>query len=188
MRTARILTWPPSRIWTVSARSWNPNSWSRMIKELVDKLTEQAMSRGDHLRQLAAQLTMLAALEDSVALGISRVMGTASSGGSIASTAAGSHAPSAAATAPSAAPSTPLRDLSSHEAATALLRAAATTSASSRACSGNSFVRVSVRRCDPGLHGRHSGSPETALEDPVHPVEDPVNSLHYPVSSLGCPT
>ena len=33
------------------------------------------MSRGDELRQLAAQLSVLAALEDSIALGLSRVMG-----------------------------------------------------------------------------------------------------------------
>ena len=38
------------------------------------------MSRGDELRQLAAQLSVLAALEDSVALGLSRVMGPAGSG------------------------------------------------------------------------------------------------------------
>ena len=35
------------------------------------------MSRGDELRQLAAQLSVLAALEDSIALGLSRVMGPA---------------------------------------------------------------------------------------------------------------
>ena len=53
---------------------------------------------------------------------------------------------------------------------------------------GDSFARVSAWRRDPGLHERHSGLPETALEDPVNPFEDPVNSLHYPVSSLGGPT
>ena len=58
------------------------------------------MSRGDHLRQLVAQLTMLAALEDSIALGISRVMGTAGSAGSSASAAAGLSAASAAVAAP----------------------------------------------------------------------------------------
>ena len=46
------------------------------------------MSRGDELRQLAGQLTALAALEDSIALGLSRVMGTAGSGRSAAPTAA----------------------------------------------------------------------------------------------------
>ena len=40
----------------------------------------------------------------------------------------------------------------------------------------------------PCLHERHSGSPETALEDPVNPFEDPVVLLHYPVSFLGDPT
>ena len=84
------------------------------------------MSRGDDLRRLAAQLTALAELEDSVAVGISRVLGSAG-------TAAGSHAASAAATASLVASSTSLRELSSHEAATALPRAAATTAASSRA-------------------------------------------------------
>ena len=84
------------------------------------------MSRGDDLRGLAAQLTALAELEDSVAVGISRVLGSAG-------TAAGSHAASAAATASPVASSTSLRELSSHEAAMALLRAAATTAASSRA-------------------------------------------------------
>ena len=38
------------------------------------------MSRGDGLRQLAAQLSVLAALEDSIAVGLSRVMGPASPG------------------------------------------------------------------------------------------------------------
>ena len=80
-------------------------------------------SRGDGLRRLAAQLAVLAELEDSVAVGISRVLGSAG-------TAAGSHAASAATPAAS---STSLRELSSHEAATALPRAAATTTASSRA-------------------------------------------------------
>ena len=83
------------------------------------------MSRGDDLRRLAAQLTALAELEDSVALGISRVLGSAG-------TAAGSHAASAAATASPVASSTPLLEPPNHEAATALLRAAATTSASSK--------------------------------------------------------
>ena len=85
------------------------------------------MSRGDELRQLAVQLTTLAALEDSIALGLSRVMGTAGSGRSAAPTAAGSPTASAAAAAPSAEPSP------SHEAAASLLRTAALTSASSRA-------------------------------------------------------
>ena len=74
------------------------------------------MSRGDDLRRHAAQLTALAELEDSVAVGISRVLGSAGT-----------------ATASPVASSTSLRELSSHEAATALPRAAATTAASSRA-------------------------------------------------------
>ena len=76
------------------------------------------MSRGDDLRRLAAQLTALAELEESIAHGLSRVMGSAGSGGSAASTA------SAAATASPAASSTPLRERSGQVAATALLRAA----------------------------------------------------------------
>ena len=58
------------------------------------------MSRGDDLRQLAAQLTMLAAFEDSIAQGISRVMGATGPGGSSASAAAGLSAAPAAAAAP----------------------------------------------------------------------------------------
>ena len=38
------------------------------------------MSRGDELRQFAAQLSVFAALEDSIAVGLSRVMGPASPG------------------------------------------------------------------------------------------------------------
>ena len=68
----------------------------------------------------AAQLTALAELEDSVAVGISRVLGSAGTA-------------SAGATASPVVSSTSLRELSSHEAATALPRAAATTTASSRA-------------------------------------------------------
>ena len=72
------------------------------------------MSRGDDLRRLAAQLTALAELEESIAHGLSRVMGSAGSGGSAASTA------SEAATASPAASSTPLRERSGQVAATAL--------------------------------------------------------------------
>ena len=61
------------------------------------------MSRGDELRQLAAQLSVLAALEDSIALGLSRVMGPAGPGRAAAPPDAGS--PSApAVNAASAAP------------------------------------------------------------------------------------
>ena len=48
------------------------------------------MSRGDEVRQLAAQLSVLAALEDSIALGLSRVMGPASPGRAATSPDAGS--------------------------------------------------------------------------------------------------
>ena len=48
------------------------------------------MSRGDELRQLAAQLSVLAALEDSIALGLPRVMGPASPGRAAVSPDAGS--------------------------------------------------------------------------------------------------
>ena len=41
---------------------------------LVLRAPVSHMSRGDELRQLAAQLSVLAALEDSIALGLSRVM------------------------------------------------------------------------------------------------------------------
>ena len=63
------------------------------------------MSRGDELRQLAAQLSVLAALEDSVALGLSRVVGPAGSGRSAASLTTGSPSAPAATAAPSVATS-----------------------------------------------------------------------------------
>ena len=44
----------------------------------LDRVLARLMSRGDELRQLAAQLSVLAALEDSIAVGLSRVMGPAS--------------------------------------------------------------------------------------------------------------
>ena len=144
-----------------------------------------AMSRGDDLRQLAAQLTMLATLEDSIVLGISTVMGTAGSGGSAAPTAAGSPAATTAATASSAASSTPLRNLSSHVAATALLRAATTTSASSRARSRSrspvpqpkraprrsSSTATSVRgSAATSAHSSwHAGSPAPHMEQAMAP-------------------
>ena len=79
------------------------------------------MSRGDELRQLAAQLSVLAALEDSIALGLSRVMGPAGPGRAAAPPDAGS--PSApAANAASAAP--PVVPSPSHEVAASLLRSA----------------------------------------------------------------
>ena len=85
------------------------------------------MSRGDKLRQLAAQLSVLAALEDSIALGLSRVMGPAGSGRSAGPSAAGSPSVPAATAAPSVVPSP------GHEVAASLLRSATLTSASSRA-------------------------------------------------------
>ena len=87
------------------------------------------MSRGDELRQLAAQLSVLAALEDSIALGLSRVMGPASPGRAAASPDAGSPsapAVNAAAAAPPVVPSP------SHEVAASLLRSASLRAASPR--------------------------------------------------------
>ena len=49
-------------------------------KEKHDKIGACLMSRGDELRQFAAQHSVLAALVDSIALGLSRVMGLASPG------------------------------------------------------------------------------------------------------------
>ena len=87
------------------------------------------MSRGDELRQLAAQLSVLAALEDSVAVGLSRVMGPASPGRGAASPVSGSPlvpaAPAAsAASAPAPSPS--------HEVAASLLRSASLRASSPR--------------------------------------------------------
>ena len=82
------------------------------------------MSRGDELRQLAAQLSVLAALEDSIAVGLSRVMGPASPGRvSVPPDAGSPSAPvvQAAAAAPPVVPSP------SHEVAASLLRSASLT-------------------------------------------------------------
>ena len=84
------------------------------------------MSRGDELRQLAAQLSVLAALEDSIALGLSRVMGPAGSGRSAAPPAAGPSSAPAATAAPPVVPSP------SHEVAASLLRSASLRAASPR--------------------------------------------------------
>ena len=93
------------------------------------------MSRGDELRQLAAQLSVLAALEDSIALGLSRVLGPAGPGRAAAPPDAGS--PSApAANAASAAP--PVVPSPSHEVAASLLRSPA-------------LAPVLLRRC-PNVH------------------------------------
>ena len=87
------------------------------------------MSRGDELRQLAAQLSVLAALEDSIAVGLSRVMGPASPGrGAVPPDIGSPLAPAApaAAAVPAAAPSP------SHEVAASLLRSASLRVASPR--------------------------------------------------------
>ena len=87
------------------------------------------MSRGDELRQLAAQLSVLAALEDSIAVGFSSVIGSASPGRGAASPVTGSPlvpaAPAAsAASAPAPSPS--------HEVAASLLRSASLGASSPR--------------------------------------------------------
>ena len=87
------------------------------------------MSRGDELRQLAAQLSVLAALEDSIAVGLSRIMGPASPGRAAVPPDAGSPlAPAvpAAAAVPATVPSP------SHEVAASLLRSASLRAASPR--------------------------------------------------------
>ena len=87
------------------------------------------MSRGDALRQLAAQLSVLAALEDTIAVGFSSVMGPASPGRAAVPPDAGSSlAPAvpAAAAVSAAAPSP------SHEVAASLLRSASLRASSPR--------------------------------------------------------
>ena len=87
------------------------------------------MSRGDELRQLAAQLSVLAALEDSIAVGLSRVMGPASPGrGAVPPDTGSPLAPAApaAAAVPAAVPSP------SHEVAASLLRSASLRATSPR--------------------------------------------------------
>ena len=88
------------------------------------------MSRGDELRQLAAQLSVLAALEDTIAVGLSRVMGPASPGrGAVPPVIGSPLAPAApAAAAVPAAVSSP-----SHEVAASLLRSASLRATSPRA-------------------------------------------------------
>ena len=87
------------------------------------------MSRGDELRQLAAQLSVLAALEASIALGLSGVMGPAGPGRAAAPPDAGSHS-APAANAASAAPL--VMPSPSHEVAASLLRSASLRAASPR--------------------------------------------------------
>ena len=87
------------------------------------------MSRGDELRQLAAQLSVLAALEDSIAQGLSRVMGPAGPGRAAAPPVAGSPSAPAVHAEPAAPPVVPSP---SHEVAASLLRSASLTAASPR--------------------------------------------------------
>ena len=84
------------------------------------------MSRGDELRQLAAQLSVLAALEDSIAVGLSRVMGPTSPGrGAVPPDTGSPLAPAApAAAAVSAAVSSPSREVAASLLSSASLRAA----------------------------------------------------------------
>ena len=87
------------------------------------------MSRGDELRQLAAQLSVLAALEDSIAVGLSRVMGPASPGRGAASPASGSPLVPAAPAAPAVSAPAPSP---SREVAASLLRSASLRASSPR--------------------------------------------------------
>ena len=87
------------------------------------------MSRGDELRQLAAQLSVLAALEDSIAVGLSRVMGPASPGRGAASPVSGSPLVPAAPTVAAASAAAPSP---SHEVAASLLRSASLRATSPR--------------------------------------------------------
>ena len=103
-----------------SQRIFCPSFWCSALPFCIT-------SRGDELRQLAAQLSVLAALEDSIALGLSRVMCPAGSGRSAAPPTAGSPSAPAATAAPSVATSP------SHEVAASLLRSATLTSACNRA-------------------------------------------------------
>ena len=87
------------------------------------------MSRGDELRHLAAQLSVLAALEESIAQGLSRVMGPAGPGRAAAPPVAGSPSAPAVHAVPAAPPVVPSP---SHEVAASLLRSASLTAASPR--------------------------------------------------------
>ena len=87
------------------------------------------MSRGDALRQLAAQLSVLAALEDTIAVGFSSVMGPASPGRGAASPVSNSPLVSAAPAAPAASAPAPSP---CHEVAASLLRSASLRASSPR--------------------------------------------------------
>ena len=88
------------------------------------------MSRGDALRQIAAQFSVLAALEDTIAASLSSVMGPASPGRAVvppdASTTLAQAVPQAGAV-PAAAP------VPSHDVAASLLRSASLRASSPRA-------------------------------------------------------
>ena len=108
------------------------------------------MSRGDKLRQLAVQLSVLAKLEDSIAVGLSRVMGPASPGrGAVPPDTGSPLAPAAraAAAVPAAVPSP------SHEVAASLLRSASLRAASSSL----------LRRCPNVLHVHRVAAPALPL-------------------------
>ena len=87
------------------------------------------MSRGDALRQLAAQLSVLAALEDTIAVGFSCVMGPASPGRGAASPVSSSPLASAAPAASAASAPAPSP---CHEVAASLLRSASLRASSPR--------------------------------------------------------
>ena len=87
------------------------------------------MSRGDALRQLAAQLSVLAALEDTIAVGFSSVMGPASPGRGAASPVSSSPLASAAPAASAASAPAPSP---CHEVAASLLRSASLRASSPR--------------------------------------------------------
>ena len=114
------------------------------------------MSRGDALRQLAAQLSVLAALEDTIAVGFSSVMGPASPGRGAASPVSSSPLASAAPAASAASAPAPSP---SHEVAASLLR-----SASLRPpLPGRALALAHLRLCRNALHGRHVAAPASPL-------------------------
>ena len=96
----------------------------------LDRVFARLMSRGDELRQLAAQLSVLAALEDSIAVGLSRVMGPASPDRGAASPTSGSPLVPAAPAVPAVSAPAPSP---SREVAASLLRSASLRATSPRA-------------------------------------------------------
>ena len=95
----------------------------------LDRVLARLMSRGDELRQLAAQLSVLAALEDSIAVGLSRVMGPASPDRGAASPTSGSPLVPAARAVPAVSAPAPSP---SREVAASLLRSASLRASSPR--------------------------------------------------------